>query len=378
MRTELTPEQSEQQEAFRAFADEKISPEADQYDRDERIPAETLKRLAEKGYSGATIPKENGGSGMDMITYGLLCEEIGRGSASLLSLITIQTMVSQAILKWGDDSQKAQWLPKMGKGEILCSFALTEPEIGSDAKNVGTSAVLSDGTYLLNGRKKWISGGQIADLFLIIAQCDGAPAAFLVERDTPGFFTEPIGDMMGFRSAMLAEIRMEDCRIPEENLLGRIGFGFSHVAGTSLDFGRYSVAWGCVGLARACLEASLDYTEKRKQFGVYLKEHQLIQGMIADMITNLKAARMLCIHAGHLKDSGDPSVIMETSVAKYFASRIAVKAAMDAVQIHGANGCSSQYPVQRYMRDAKVMEIIEGSNQIQQTLIAKYGYLIKD
>jgi len=377
MRTELTPEQSEQQEAFRAFTDEEIVPYADQYDRDERIPAEMLKKLAEKGYSGATIPEENG-SGMDMITYGLLCEEIGRGSASLLSLITIQTMVSQAILKWGDDSQKARWLPRMAVGEILCSFALTEPEIGSDAKNVGTSAILSDGSYLLNGRKKWISGGQIADLFLIIAQCDGAPTAFLVERDTPGFFTEPIGDMMGFRSAMLAELRMEDCRVPEENLLGRIGFGFSHVAGTSLDFGRYSIAWGCVGLARACLEASLDYTEKRKQFGVYLKKHQLIQGMIADMITNLKAARMLCIHAGNLKDSGDPSVIMETSVAKYFASRIAMKAAMDAVQIHGANGCSSQYPVQRYMRDAKVMEIIEGSNQIQQTLIAKYGYLIKD
>ncbi len=167
---------------------------------------------------------------------------------------------------------------------------------------------------------------------------------------------------------------MKDCRIPVENLVGRVGFGFSHVALSALDYGRYTVASGCVGLARGCLDACLRYTAERKQFGVPLRDHQLIQEMITEMITNTSAARLLCQRAGYLKESGDPSSIMETSIAKYFASRIAVRAANDAVQIHGANGCGNEYPVQRYLRDAKVMEIIEGSTQIQQLLIAKFGY----
>ncbi len=377
MNTELTSQQAEQQKAFRTFVDEEVFPFADQFDQDQKIPSETIKKIAEKGYFGLTIPGEHGGAGMDMITNGLLCEEIGRGSASLLSLITVHGMLCQAILKWGTPEQREHWLPRLATGEIFGAFGLTEPEIGSDAKRVGTSAVLSNENYVLNGKKKWISGAQVADLFMIIAQCEGKPAAFLVERNSPGFSVKPISDMMGFRSAMLAELHLENCRIPKENLLGRIGFGFSHVAGTALDSGRYTVAWGSVGLGQACLEASLSYTETRKQFGSYLKEHQLIQGMIADMITNIKAARMLCFHAGCLKDAGDPMVIMETAIAKYFASRMAVKAALDAVQIHGANGCSSQYPVQRYMRDAKIMEIIEGSSQIQQILIARYGWELR-
>jgi hypothetical protein len=173
---------------------------------------------------------------------------------------------------------------------------------------------------------------------------------------------------------MLAELHLDDCRIPQENLVCRQGFGFSHVASSALDYGRYSVAWGCVGIAQACLEACIQYTSQRKQFGVYLREHQLIRQMIADMVANVKAARLLCYQAGYLKDISDPKSIMETSIAKYFASTIATKVASDAVQIHGGNGCSSEYPVQRYFRDAKIMEIIEGSTQIQQITIAEYGY----
>ncbi len=374
MKIELTPQQTERQTEFRAFVDKEIAPYADQYDREERMPQELITKIAEQGYLGAIIPEENGGKGWDTITFGLLCEEIGRGSTSLLSLFTVHGMVSQSILKWGSTAQKAQWLPKLASGGIVGAFALTEPGIGSDAKSVETTAVLSDGSYILNGDKKWISCGQIANLFLIIAQCDGKPSAFLVERESPGFSMEPISGMLGFRSAMLAELHFEDCRIPEENLVGKIGFGFSYVAGTALDHGRYCVAWGSVGLAQACLEACLRYTSERKQFGAYLKEHQLIQQMIAEMITNTKAARLLCYHAGYLKDIGDPDLIMETAIAKYFASKTAVNAALDAVQIHGANGCSSEYPVQRYLRDAKIMEIIEGSSQMQQIIIARHGY----
>ncbi|MCB0167231.1 MAG: acyl-CoA dehydrogenase family protein [Anaerolineae bacterium] len=374
MKLELTPQQKQQKETFRVFVDQEISPYADQYEQEERVPPETIKKLADQGYLGALIPEENGGLGLEMITYGLLCEEVGRGSASLLSLLTVQGMVAQAILKWGSSAQKTYWLPKLAAGEIIGAFGLTEPDVGSDAKNVQSTATVSTDGYRLNGRKKWISFGQIADVFLIIAQCDGQPAAFLVERRRVGFSTHPITGMLGFRAAMLAEVHLQDCYVPAENLVGRVGFGFSHVAGTALDYGRYCVGWGCVGLAQACLEACLDYTRKRKQFGTYLKEHQLIQQMIAEMIANIRAARLLCYQAGYLKAIGDPNSIMETSIAKYFASKMAYQAAGDAVQIHGANGCSSEYPVQRYLRDAKIMEIIEGSTQMQQMLIASYGY----
>jgi alkylation response protein AidB-like acyl-CoA dehydrogenase len=338
------------------------------------MPNEVIKKLAEIGYLGAIVPKEQGGQGMDAITFGLLCEEVGRASASLLSLLTVHGMVCQAIMKWGSASQKTNWLPKLATGETIGAFGLTEPNVGSDAKSVETAAVLSNNSYVLNGEKKWISFGQVANLFLIFAQCDGKPTAFLVERERTGFSTEPLKGLLGFRSAMIAKVFMNECRIPAENLVGRVGFGFSHVASTALDHGRYCVAWGCLGLGQACLNACLSYTSERKQFGSFLKGHQLIQQMIAEMITNLKAARLLCYHAGYLKDKGDPSLIMETSIAKYFASRMVNKIADDAVQIHGANGCSSDYPVQRYLRDAKIMEIIEGSTQMQQIIIAKSGY----
>jgi alkylation response protein AidB-like acyl-CoA dehydrogenase len=180
--------------------------------------------------------------------------------------------------------------------------------------------------------------------------------------------------MLGVRASMLAELHFDGCRIPADRLVGRVGFGVSHVGFSALDLGRYSVAWGCVGIAQACLDASMCYTRRRTQFGAYLKEHQLIRRMITDMITNVKAARLLCFQAGHLRDAGDPRAVIETLIAKYFASTAATRAADDTVQIHGGNGCSSDYPVQRYFRDAKIMEIIEGSTQIQQLTIAKYEY----
>jgi alkylation response protein AidB-like acyl-CoA dehydrogenase len=374
MEIELTSQQVQEQALFRAFVSEEIAPYADQYDQAECMPNEVIKKLADIGYLGAIVPKEQGGQGMDAITFGLLCEEVGRASASLLSLLTVHGMVCQAIMKWGSASQKTNWLPKLATGETIGAFGLTEPNVGSDAKSVETAAVLSNNSYVLNGEKKWISFGQVANLFLIFAQCDGKPSAFLVERERTGFSTEPLKGLLGFRSAMIAKVFMNECRIPAENLVGRVGFGFSHVASTALDHGRYCVAWGCLGLGQACLDACLSYTSERKQFGSFLKGHQLIQQMIAEMITNLKAARLLCYHAGYLKDKGDPSLIMETSIAKYFASRMVNKIADDAVQIHGANGCSSDYPVQRYLRDAKIMEIIEGSTQMQQIIIAKSGY----
>jgi alkylation response protein AidB-like acyl-CoA dehydrogenase len=227
---------------------------------------------------------------------------------------------------------------------------------------------------VLHGHKKWITYGQIADVFLLFAQLNGKVSAFLVERDTPGLSMIPIAGMLGTRASMLAELHLQDCVIAKENLVGGSGFGLAPIATSALDIGRFSVACGCVGIAQACLDATLAFTSTRKQYGTLLKEHQLIQQMVTDMITNVKAARLLCHHAAYLKDKGDPATLMETFIAKYFASTAAMKAANDAVQIHGALGCSSEYPVQRYLRDAKVMEIIEGSTQIQQITIANCGY----
>lgn len=374
MKIELTPQQKNDQAAFRAFVGEEIVPKANRYDQEEYTPPELITRVAQQGYLGALVAGESGGTSMDMITFGLLNEEFGRGCSSLRSLLTVHSMVTFALLRWGSKQQKECWIPRLAAGESIGAFGLSEPNVGSDAKSVETTAQLCGDAYVLNGQKKWITYGQIANLFLIFAQCDGRVSAFLVERDTPGLSTKPISGMLGTRASMLAELHLSDCRIPKENLVGGRGFGLATVATSALDIGRYSVAWGCVGIAQACLEASLQYTGTRKQFGSYLKEHQLIQQMITDMMVNVKAARLLCYQAGYLKDTGDPATIMETWVAKYFASTIAVKAANDAVQLHGANGCSNDYPVQRYLRDAKIMEIIEGSTQIQQMTIAGYGY----
>jgi glutaryl-CoA dehydrogenase (non-decarboxylating) len=377
MEIESTTRQKLDRAGIKEFVRKEIIPFADLYDREERTPRELIQKMARQGFLGALLSAEWGGSGMDMVSLGSLHEEIGYGCSSARSLLTVHSMVSYAILKWGSRYQKAQWLPGLASGECIGAFALSEPGVGSDARSVETSATLQDNHYVLRGRKKWISYGQIADLFLVFAQVNGKVSVFLVERDAPGLSIIPITGMLGTRASMLAELHLEDCTVPKESLVGGIGFGLAPIGTSALDIGRYSVACGCVGIAQACLDATLSFTSSRKQYGTLLKEHQLIQQMVTDMITNVRAARLLCHHAGTLKDEGDPASLMETFIAKYFASTSAMKAASDTVQIHGALGCSSEYPVQRYWRDARVMEIIEGSTQIQQITIASYGYQAK-
>jgi alkylation response protein AidB-like acyl-CoA dehydrogenase len=280
-------------------------------------------------------------------------------------------MVTSAIWRWASRDLKAEIMGAIVKGDKLCALALSEPEVGSDAAGVQTEARPEGNDYVINGRKKWITFGQIAHFFLVLARCEGKLTAFLAPSDAPGFIRRPLHGVAGTRASLLAELEFEQCRIPGSYLVGRAGFGLSHVVGTALDHGRYSVAWGSVGIAQACLDACLDYTSSREQFGVKLREHQLIQRKLTDMIVNTRAARLLCYRAGYLRQIGDPGGASETLVAKYYASKEAVRAANDAVQIHGANGLTDQYPVARYLRDAKVMEIIEGSTQIQQIAIAK-------
>lgn len=365
------PQHDELEAEYRSFVDEHVVPLADRMDAEEATPPELVQLLATRGYLGMVVPEELGGRGKDMLSFGLLCHEIGRGSASLLSLLTVHSMLSLALVKWGSDEQRARFLLRLMRGERIGAFALTEPDVGSAAGSVQTTAVADGEAFILNGVKKWISYAQIADLFLVVARCEGKPTAFVVERSTPGLRCAPIRGMLGFRAAMLGELTLEGCVVPAVNMLGRVGFGLSHVVGTALDSGRYSIAWGSVGLAQECLDLSLSYSNTRVQGGSVIGEHQLIQRMIADMVTDVTAARALCVRAAGLRNSGEPESILETSVAKYFASRVALRVASDAVQIHGAQGCGPESSVQRHFRDARIMEIIEGSTQIQQQLIAR-------
>ncbi len=363
---ELTSRQRADRAGFRAFADEHLAPHAACFDADQRTPEEVIERLARQGWLGAI-------QGMDMITFGLLAEALCRASASVHSLLTVHSMVTVAIARFGTDAQKAAWLPRLASGSILGGFALSEPEAGSDAGAARTTAVPSGGAWVLDGCKTWISFGQLAGVFLVLARAGEQDAAFLVERGAPGLEVEPIRDMMGFRAAMLAKVTLRGCRVPAEGLLGRAGSGMRHVMAAALDLGRYSVAWGCVGLAEACLEASVRHARSRRQFGAPIGDRQLVQRMLSGMIAGVSASRLLCLRAGWLRDRGDRRSVAESLIAKYFASRTAGKVAADAVQIHGAAGCAEGSAVARHFRDARVMEIIEGSTQLLETMIAPYG-----
>lgn len=371
MRLELSGAQSEARLRFRQFVREHITPHADRWDREERVPAELIERLRANGYLGSPLSLEAGGGGLDAITYGLLTEELARGCSSVRSLLTVHDMVALAIWRWGSRELKAKVGTAAARAELVCALALSEPEAGSDAAGVQTTARAEGDGYVLNGRKKWITYGQIADLFLALVRCEEKLTAFVVPADAKGFTRRPLHGIVGTRASLLAELEFDDCFVPANHLVGRIGFGLSHVVGTALDHGRYSVAWGAVGIAQACLDACLEYTSARRQFGVELSQHQLVQRKLTNMITGTRAARLLCYRAGYMRQMGDPGAGSETLIAKYFASKTAVGAANDAVQLHGANGLTEEYPVARYLRDARVTEIIEGSTQILQMHIAK-------
>ena len=315
------------------------------------------------------MPRAHGGGGCDAVTLGLLAGELGRACSSVRSLLTVHTMVAHAIARWGGRELKETWLPR-----ALGAFSLSEPGAGSDAAGVTTRLVRDGDDWVADGHKKWITYGETADLFLVVGRSEEGPTALLVERDTPGLRTELIEDMIGIRASMSATVYLEGCRIPGGNLLARPGLGVSHVVGAALDLGRYTVGWGCVGILDACLEASVDYAGRREQFGSLIKDHQLVRRLISDMYTHARAARLLCLEAGRLRDERDPGALAATSTAKYFAATAAGRAAADAVQIHGANGCSSDYPVQRLLGDSRVMEIIEGSAQLHQVGLAEYAF----
>ncbi|MEU3558079.1 acyl-CoA dehydrogenase family protein [Streptomyces fragilis] len=374
LRVQLTDQQSAAREEYEAFAREHVAPKAGAWDRDEELPEDFFTTIGAAGYLGAAVPATYGGGSLDAICFGLLNEEIGRACSSVRSLLTVHGMASRAVARWGSAAQREHWLPRLATGAAIGAFALTEPGAGSDVKGLATEARRTADGFVLDGAKRWITFGRRADVYLLFARLDGRETAFLVERTSPGLQVTPVPGILGTRASMLAELELRACQVPAEALLGRPGFGLSAVAADALELGRYSVAWGCVGLSQACLDSSLDYAGEREQFGVPLRDHQLVQRMLADMATGTSAARLLCQQAGWLRDAADPQAVHATWLAKYYSSTTAFRSATDAVQVHGAHGCGAEYPVQRYLRDAKVMEIIEGSTELQQTTIAHTAY----
>lgn len=374
IRSNFTAAQNAAREEYEEFARRHIVPDADHWDSSATMPEAFIERFAAAGHLGATVPAAYGGGELDPVTVGLLAEETGRACSSVRSLLTVHTMVARAVHRFGTRAQRDHWLPRLASGSSIGAFALTEPGAGSDLQALAATARADGGEYVLNGAKRWITFGRRADVLLVFARLDGKPAAFLVERGTPGLVVRPVEGLLGTRASMVADISLTECRVPVNALLGRPGFGLAGVAADALELGRYTVAWGCVGLSQACLDASLDHAAVRAQSGVPLRQHQLVQRMLADLATQTSAARLLCQQAGWLRAAGDAQAVHATWLAKYFASTAAFRGASDAVQVHGAHGIGSAYPVQRYLRDAKVMEIIEGSTEVQQTTIAHSAY----
>lgn len=372
---DLTDEQQLIRSTAREFTDKEIVERAKQNAREHRFDLELVAKLAQQGYLGAIVPREYGGAGLDYLSYGLVVEEIGRGCSSVRTVVSVQTsLVCSAILKWGTEEQKTHWLPKLCAGEWLGCFGLTEPDTGSDAAKQRTRATRTDGGWVINGAKMWISMGNYAKLALIFAQTDPdlgvkGLACFLVDTDQPGFQPSPIEHKMGLHASDTASIALEDVEVSDDAMLGQVGDGFK-VAMSALDSGRYSVAAGCVGVCQGCLEESISYAKEREQFGKPIASFQLVQAMIAEMAVKTEASRMLVWRAGFLKDRGKPNTI-ETSIAKLHATEAAVECANTAIQVHGGAGYVDDHPVERYFRDVRVTTLYEGTSQIQKLIIGR-------
>jgi len=372
---DLDDEQQLIRDTARDFTDNEIVPVAGENSRNHHFDVDLIRKIAAQGYLGAIVPQEYGGAGLGYVSYGVIGEEIGRGCSGMRTVVSVQTsLVCSTILRWGTEEQKQKYLPLLCSGEWLGCFGLTEPDTGSDAANQKTRAVKTDDGWVINGAKMWISMGNHAKLALVFAQTDPALkhkglACFLVETDQPGFVPSEIKGKMGLWASDTASIALDDVHAGPDSMLGQVGDGFK-VAMSALDSGRYSVAAGCVGVARASIEESVKYAKERTQFDRPIASFQLVQDMLAEMEVRTDAARLLVFRAGALKDQGRPSTIA-TSKAKLFATETAVWAADRAIQIHGGSGYADDFPVERYYRDARVTTLYEGTSQIQKLIIGR-------
>ncbi len=371
----LTQEQEMIRDAMHDFAQERLAPFAGEWDRNHTFPAEALKELGALGAMGVTVPEEWDGAGMDYMSLVLMLEEIAAGDGATSTIVSVQNSLACGItMKYGSDAQKEQYLKPLARGDMLGCFCLTEPHTGSDASAITTRATRDGDHFVLNGVKQFITTGKHAQVAIVFAVTDKAAgkkgiSCFLVPTETPGYIVARIEEKMGQKASDTAQIIFENCRIPASCLLGKEGDGY-RIALSNLEAGRIGIAAQSVGMARSALDAAVRYAKDRVAFGVPLTGHQAVSFRLADMATQVDAARLMVWRAAMLKDAGKPC-LKEASMAKMFASEIAEKVCSDAIQIHGGYGYTSDFPVERIYRDVRVSQIYEGANDIQRLVIGR-------
>jgi alkylation response protein AidB-like acyl-CoA dehydrogenase len=371
----LSAEQQMVQEAVRKFARDQILPHTREWDHAGKFPRELLTKMGQLGYLGVPVPEEYGGAGLDYITEALVFEEVGYADSSVRTTLSVQmSLVELTILHWGSEEQKRRYLPKLCSGEWIGCFGLTEPNAGSDAGNIATTARRQGNEWVLNGQKVWISNGTWADVAIIFAQSEPGSkhrgmVAFLVDANTPGYTTRKMTGKLGLRASDTGELFLDNVCVPDSARLGEAGEGFK-IAMSALDNGRYGVASGCVGTAQHALDASVRYAKERIAFDRPIAGFQLVQDMLAQMKVNVEAARLLVYQAGWVKNQGQRSTI-PVSIAKYYATEIAKQNADMAIQVHGGYGYSDEYIPERLWRDCRVASLYEGTSQIQKLIIGR-------
>ena len=375
MNFEFTKQQKLAQKIAREFAQQELEPRAQELDETMEFPRDAIQKMAQLGFMGITIPKEYGGAGLDTISYTLIIEELAKACASTAIIVAVHNSVcAYPIHLLGTEKQKQNYLIPLAQGKKLGAFALTEPNAGSDPASIETTAELKGKHYILNGTKIFITNGGSADIVIVMASTDRAKrsrgiTSFIMEKGTKGFYVGTKENKLGIRGSDTCELIFENCAVPAENVLGTPGDGLVSAL-TTLDTGRIGVGAQALGVAQGAMEESIKYSMERKQFGRPIADFQAIQWMIADMATEIAAARFLVQRAAWLKDQGKPFTL-ESSMAKLYASEVAMRTTTKAIQIHGGYGCMKDYKVERYFRDAKVIEIYEGTSEIQRLIIAR-------
>jgi len=370
----MSAQADEIRDAVRRFAREQLAPNAARWDHDKIFPREALQGLGAMGLYGVAIPEEWGGAGLDYTSLAVACEEISAGDCATGTIVAVNNLVAGILAGYGNEKQKEKYLRPLAQGKLLGAFALTEPQVGSDASAITTRAERKGNEYILNGVKQFITSGKNADVAVVFAVTQKEAAkrgisAFLVPTSAPGYKVARIEDKTGQRASDTAQIVFENCRVPADHLLAQEGVGY-RIALANLESGRINVAAQAVGVARTALEAAIAYARERKSMGKHLIEHQAVNFRLADMATQVEAARQLYLHAARLRDARQPC-LKEASMAKLFASEMAEKVCSDAIQIHGGYGYVSDFPVERLWRDVRVTKIYEGANDIQRLVIGR-------
>ncbi len=378
MSIKLTDEQLMIQTMVRDFSREVIAPTAAERDKTKEFPGDNLKQLGELGFMGMMVPPEYNGSGADTVSYVLALSEVAYSCASTAVVMSVHnSIVCESILRYGTEDQKQRFLKALATGEIIGAFALTEPNAGSDPVRQTTKAVRDGDSYILNGTKRFITTGKNAGVVIVTAKTDESKrhkgiSAFLVKKETPGFTAGPLEDKMGLRGSDTVDLIFEDCRVPAKDMLGEEGDGFK-IAMTGLDGGRIGISAQSVGVAQAALDAAVQYTKEREQFGQSISRFQGLRWMVADMATEIEAARQLMLSASAMKDRGE-NYTAQASMAKLFSSEMVNRVTATALQLHGGYGYIKEYPVERYYRDARVFTIYEGTSEIQRIVISNHVF----